>query len=1145
MAAFFRKSFFIILLILGVYTCFAQRNYATNSVLATGNWYKITITKQGIYKIDVAFLNTLGINTNNLSSVSIRLFGNGGSMLAEDNAVPRIDDVYENAIDMYDGGDGIFNGNDYFLFYAEGPDKWLKDSLNKSFSHQKNLYADSAYYFINIGGNGKRIKTSATSLTSTTTVNTYNERYFYENDKVNFLNSGKEWYGEEFSTVNGNTLTRNFPVDFSGFVINNPIQLNTSLASRSIGGNSNFLININSQFLQNINIASVSGYFLDAYAVQSNQSATYIPNQSSLNISINYNQTVAGAQGWLNWFEVLGRKNLSMNNANQLFFRDWNSVAASSVPQFVISGTNNTTIVWNISNALEPVRMNTSFNTNQTTFINTAESLKEYVCFNNANFLIPVAIGKINNQNLHNSTVADYLIITPPDFETEAQKLAAFHTQQYGYKVTVALTNQIYNEFSSGIKDPTAIRDFIKMYYDKAGTDSTKKPKYVLLLGAASYDYKNRLAYNTNYVPAYESANALDPLSTYVSDDFFGLINDSDNINTATTSSTNNILNVGIGRLPARNKTEAAIMVQKIVNYHINNYLGNWKNECIFVADDKDNNIHLHDAELNSSDAALSYPNFNITKLYLDAFPLVSGSGGARYPSVNSAIVSKISNGIFLFNYNGHGGYRQLADEAVLGADETKQFHNSTKLPLFITATCDFAPYDDPSKNSLGGSLLYNDSTGAIALMTTTRPVFANSNAIMNDNYIKTAFTANANGNYLTLGDAVKQAKNYTYQTSTDVLNNRKFTLLGDPAMKLAFPKYKIRLDSINNHFVLGNDTLKALDKYTLVGSVTDILGNILNNFNGTVYPTLFDKPQIVSTLGNDPASPVTTFSQQTNIIYKGKATVTNGKFNFSFVVPKDINYNVGNGKLSLYADNGNTDAAGVSTNFKIGNTSSEIVTDNVGPDIKIYLNDYNFKDEGLTNETPLLLVKLADSSGINTTGLGIGHDITAVIDGDERNLIVLNNYYEAALNNYQQGTVTYQLPIFTEGIHSIKIKAWDVVNNSNEATIHFKVSKQEKLVIKNLYNYPNPFTNKTTFSFEHNQPGSDLSVQLNIYNFNGALVQSFSKQINNSGDRSIDFVWDGTTTGGRKALQGNYIYRIIVQTKNQTATLTQQLYLH
>ena len=507
MAAFFRKSFFIILLILGNCTGFAQRNYATNSVLATGNWYKIAITKQGIYKIDVAFLNSLGVNTNNLSSASIRLLGNGGGMLAEDNAVPRIDDVYENAIDMYDGGDGIFNGNDYFLFYAEGPDKWLKDSLNKSFSHQKNLYADSAYYFINIGTNGKRIKASTATLTPTTTVNTYNERYFYENDKVNFLNSGKEWYGEEFSTVNGNTLTRNFPVDFSGFVINNPIQLNTSLASRSIGSNSNFLININSEFLQNINVASVSGYFLDAYAVQSNQSSTYIPTQAALNISISYNQTVAGAQGWLNWFEVLGRKNLSMNNTNQLFFRDWNSVAAASIPQFVISGTNNTTIVWNISNALEPVRMNTSFNTNQTTFINTAESLKEYVCFNNANFLIPVAIGKINNQNLHNSTVADYLIITPPDFETEAQKLAAFHTQQYGYKVTVALTNQIYNEFSSGIKDPTAIRDFIKMYYDKAGTDSTKKPKYVLLLGAASYDYKNRLAYNTQYSNYYNQFN--------------------------------------------------------------------------------------------------------------------------------------------------------------------------------------------------------------------------------------------------------------------------------------------------------------------------------------------------------------------------------------------------------------------------------------------------------------------------------------------------------------------------------------------------------------------------------------------------------------------------------------------------------------
>lgn len=730
---------------------FSQRSYAPNSVLATGNWYKIAVTKPGVYKVDVAFFTSLGFS-GTISSASIRVFGNGGSMLDEDNNIARIDDLYENAIEMNDGGDGVFNNSDYFLFYASGTDKWLKDSINKTFNHQKNLYSDTAYYFISVNGTGKRIKTLSQTITANNTVTAYDERYFYENDKVNFLNSGKEWYGEEFSTQNGNVLSRNFTVDFSGFISGQPLKLNSSLASRSIAAASSFNINVNNQFLKNVNLPSVSGYFLDVFATESKQSVSFSPSQSNLSVSFVYTPAVSGAQGWLNWFEVLGRRGLNMGTTNQLHFRDWNSVGLNSVSNFIISGTTNATAVWDITNPLEPVKMNAAFTSNQTSFINTSERLKEYIAFNNVGFLIPTTIGKVENQNLHNNAKADYLIVTPPDFLAEAKRLADFDAAQFGYKVVVANSNEIYNEFSSGIKDPTAIRDFIKMYFDKAGNDSTKRPKYVLLLGASSYDYKNRIANNTNFLPSYQSTASLDPLSTYVSDDFFGLLDSTDNINI--TSGAIPLLDVGIGRMPARNRLEAATMVQKVVNYYSNKSLGDWKNECIFVADDKDNDIHLQDAELISSDAMQSYPNFNATKLYLDAFPLVSGSGGARYPGVNSAIVSKVSKGIFLFNYSGHGGYQRLADEAVLGADETKQFQNSTKLPLFITATCDFAPFDDPSKNSLGGSLLYNDTTGVIALMTTTRVVFANSNRVINDNYINTAFKADANGNYLTLGEA-------------------------------------------------------------------------------------------------------------------------------------------------------------------------------------------------------------------------------------------------------------------------------------------------------------------------------------------------------------------------------------------------------
>lgn len=1119
------------------------RTYTAASVLATGNWYKIGVVKEGIYKIDVAFLTNLGLNTNNLSSAAIRLYGNGGAMLPEDNALIRPDDLRENAIQMFDGGDGIFNGNDYFLFYGASPDKWVKDSLNQKFVHQKNLYTDTVYYFLTIGAVGKRINQQSAVGNANITVTAYNERYFYEQDKINLLNSGKEWYGEEFSTNPGAALTRSFAVDFSGWDITKPLLLNTSLIGRSIVTASPFEVSVNGQLLQTIIPPSISGSYFDLFATPVVQQQAFTVNQQQLTVSITYKPQNANAQGWLNWFEVFGRKQLAFNNnTTQLFFRDWASVQAGNTAKFLISGTPAGVDVWDVSDIVNPVQMKLNVTGGAGYFVNDASSLHEYVAFNTTNgLLVPIGLGKIDNQNLHQSAAVDFLIITHKNFIDYANDLAGFHIQQYGQKVQVVTVDKIYNEFASGIADPSSIRDFIKMYYDKAGTDSAKQPKYVALFGAASFDYKNRVSGNTNFVPSYESDNSLDPLNTYVSDDFFGLLGDRDNVNLTSLPAA---LKTSVGRLPVKTAQDAQIMCGKIRYYHLNKSLGDWKNECIFVADDRDNDVHLNDAELLSSDLSGLNPVFNVTKTYLDAYPLVSGGGGARYPGVNAAIVSKISNGAFLFNYSGHGGYQQLADEAILGFPEVKQFKNSTKLPLFITATCDFAPFDDPTKNSLGSSLLFNDSTGAIALMTTTRSVFAFSNTIINDNYIKAAFAKDANGNYLTLGEAVKKAKNFTYQTSGDAVNNRKFTLLGDPAMRLSFPKFLIQIDSINAKPLQPGDTLKALSKYSFSGSIVNASGILQTQFSGMAQTTVFDKPQLQSTLGNNPASPVTQFSTQNNILFKGASTVTNGKFSFSFVVPKDINYTVGQGKLSFYANSLNEDASGAVNTLNIGSNNNVAIQDNAGPDIRIYLNDFNFRAGGLTNETPLLLVKLFDTSGINTTGIGIGHDITAVMDGNEQNKIVLNDYYKAAINSYQQGTVAYQLPLLKPGKHSITIKAWDVVNNSNEAGIDFWVTDQDTLALSNVYNYPNPFSNSTTISFEHNQPGYALNTQVLFFDLQGKIIKTIEKNSTSSGTRNIDLVWDGRDSGGRKLQPGMYFYRIIVQSINGIAKATRSLFI-
>ncbi|HET9057129.1 MAG TPA: type IX secretion system sortase PorU [Chitinophagaceae bacterium] len=1108
----------------------AQRIYKPNSVLNSGNWYKLAVKETGIYRVDVAFLNVLGINTSSLSSNSIRLYGNGGFMLPESNAQLRMDDLEENAIQVFDGGDGVFNGNDYFLFYATGPDEWIKDSTNKKFNHRKNLYASQSYYFLSISGIGKRISTSNVSTPANVFVNSFNERYFKELDSINLLASGKEWYGEEFGKAPGKTITRSFSITLPNIIASVPLELTSNVIARSAGSSSRFDISADNNLVQQHFINSVGTGQYDAVAIPSQQTSFFNTTQSNFTLTFTYVSSSTNAQAWLNWYEINGRRGLSMSGAGQqLTFRDWNSVAAGNIGEFTIQGASSTTDVWEVTNPLQPIKMNGIITGNNLKFTNDCASLKEYIAFNNTNFLSPLFVAKVDNQDLHNYTYADMIIVAYPEFLAEAQRLAAHHFEKEGLRSVVTTTEKVYNEFASGTPDPTSVRDFVKLYYDKANGDSSKMPKYLLLFGDASYDYQSRLKNNTNFVPAYESSNSLDPLVTHTSDDFFGFLNDNEDINI---NFPINLLDIGIGRIPAKNVTEAKNAVDKIIHYTQKESLGPWRNDITFVADDEDANLHLGDAEILSGTVNTVASGINQQKIYMDAYRQQSGSGGSRYPEVNQAITNKIFSGTLVWNYSGHGGATRLAEEAILDQDLVNQWNNTNKLPLFITATCDFAPYDNPNLNSLGEDILLREKNGAIALMTTTRLVFAFSNRIINTNYLYYAFQPKLNKKYRSLGEAVQVAKNFTYTNFPDIINNRKFTLLGDPALTLGFPSLKVKTTAINGN-TGGSDTLKALNKYVVLGEVTDLNDMPITNFNGTVYATIFDKAQQVKTLGNDPQSPVTSFNQETNILYKGKVKVVNGKFAYTFIVPKDINYQYGNGKISYYADNTVTDAAGFDKNIVIGGAGTGSIADNEGPGIKAFLNDEKFVNGGLTNATPVLIVKLSDSSGINTVGTGIGHDIIATIDDDNDRFFVLNDFYEAEFDSYQKGVIRFPLPEMLEGLHTLTIKAWDVANNSSTYVLTFRVVKNESLTIEHVLNYPNPFTTHTQFWFEHNRPGDNMLVTIRIMTITGKVVKSISQTINTTGNRSCEIEWDGRDDYGDKVARGVYLYSLEVKTSD------------
>lgn len=1077
--------------------------------------------------MDVPFFNSLGINTNSLASSSIRVFGNGGRMLPEGNDQPRADDLQELAIQVLDGGDGQLNGTDQVLFFAPGPDEWVRDSLQQRFRHRKNLYSDKSYFFVSVGANGKRIDNAPLQTAPNLVLNSFSERYFHELDTVNFLSGSKEWYGEEFANLPGRSLSRNFNVSLSSLVPGAPVQLQANFVARSVGTGSRFDIRINNQPVGQLPVNAVNSGLYDPFAQAVSGVFNGTVSQNSIDLNFSYVPGSINAQGWLNWFELFTRRSLMMSGTASLFFRDWPSVGPSNVAEFVIGNAPASLQVWEITDPLSPRRMPGNFSGTEYRFVHDCYRLREYTAFNPAGLPGPAAEGIVPNQDLHAAQPADYIIITHPSLLAEAERLAGLHRQHSGLRTVVASTVQVYNEFGGGSPDPVAIRDFVKMYYDKFSSSGTGAPKYLLLFGDASFDYKKRISPVTNLVPCWQNDFPLDPLLSYTSDDFFGFLDDAEDINSGTVM---NLLDIGIGRVPAQNAEEARQFVDKLETYLSPSGLGPWRNNIVFVADDEDNNLHLQDAETISATAMAEGPVFNQQKIYLDAYRQESGAGGSRYPDAVQASNNRVENGVLIWNYNGHGGSRRLAEETILDAGMVSGWNNTGKLPLFITATCDFAPYDNPLVSSLGENILLRPKTGGIALLTTTRPVFAFSNRVMNNNYLRAALRPATGGVYKTLGESLREAKNFTYQSAGDISNNRKFTLLGDPALRLGFPQQQVRITAINGLPVALTDTLSAMEEVRVEGEVTDRNGTLLNGFNGTVYPSVFDKPPTIQTLANDPGSQAVAFSSQASALFRGKATVNNGRFSFRFRMPRDINYQYGNGRISLYADDGRQDANGYFTAFRVGGMGTDTGNDQEGPVIKAYLNDEKFANGGTCNQRPLLLLQLSDSSGIQTSGTGIGHELVATLDNDNRNYFILNDYFEAARDRYQEGTVRFRLPELTPGPHSLRIKAWDVLNNSSETTLDFTVASDDALQLGHVLNYPNPFTSHTRFWFEHNKPGLPLQVQLQVMTITGRTVKTFSRTITTTGNRSDEIEWDGRDDAGQRLGRGVYLYRLRVK---------------
>lgn len=1100
------------------------RTYVSNSVLNTGKWFKFGVQSAGVYKLDYNFFKSLGMQMDAVQPNAIRIFGHRAGMLPELAGADREDDVQEIPIKVVSASGSRFETGDYVLAYLPGPEKWTYNSAQQIFIAQKHFYSDTKNFFITVdNGAGARITTVASSpLPETKTITTYNDFAFIEEDKANIAQSGKQFVGDEFGGITDKSYRFNFP----NMNLPSSVKLKIAVVGKSETLGSTFTINTDNGANNNsifIPTVPVSQGIADAgVRVERQITLTNLNNDFSINLNFNRNGDF-NTKGWLDFLQVNTISALRYNG-QPLLFRNIASVGIGEVSKFVIQNVNSNVEIWDVTNPFTIQKINYNLTGNTASFTIATDTLKEFALVENST-AAPIAIGVVANQNLHALPQQDMLIITRNTFLSQAQELAQFHRDKEQFKVAVVELNQVFNEFSSGNNDISAIRNFVKMFYDRANGDVAQMPKYLLLFGDGTYDNKNL---GNNLLPTYQSLKTYETLETFVSDDYFGLLDDNEGGNITNTAT--ELVDVGVGRIPSADVTQAQTAINKIKTYYSNSTYGDWRNQGVFIADDEDFNIHETDANSVADMYRNAQKKINIDKIYLDAFQQQSAAGGATYPAVNDAIDRKLFTGTLFLNYVGHGGPLGLAKEKILTLDDINQWKNTTKFPLFITATCEFAPYDQINEYTAGERVLFKQDGGGIALVTTTRVVYSNRNKIMNENFMMQMSSAYSNESVM-LGDIIRNAKKLANTGD----GNRKFTLLGDPALRLAFPKYNVVATSINNvPFSAPHDTLKALAKITIEGELRDNSNALMTAFNGTAAINIYDKAKIINTLVNDPITPTNpdgsapfSFELQKNIIYKGKAKVQDGKFKTTFLVPKDIDYNFGFGKISLYANSNNSDASGYTTDIIIGGANDTTLTDNKGPDVDVFLNDDKFVFGGITDESPRIFCRLTDENGINTSGNGVGHDIVAILDNDTKKLYNLNDFYETTVDDITRGVVNYPLSKLSKGRHTLEVKAWDVLNNSGVGYTEFVVEEKANLALSHVLNYPNPFTTSTRFMFEHNKPGVPLDLKIEIFTVSGKVVKTILRNINTIGYRVDDISWDGLDDYGDKIGKGVYIYRI------------------
>ncbi|WP_294328965.1 type IX secretion system sortase PorU [uncultured Chryseobacterium sp.] len=1130
----------------------------TGNPLASGNFYKIKVDKSGVFKITAQFLRDNGINPASVNPKNLRIYGNGGIMLPEFNQDPRYNSLQENAIQVVGEEDGVWNDNDYALFYAQGPNGYnlydtnngqgfkRKETRTDSSNNLKNIYDDFSYYYINFDkGTGKRVATVDGNLPAQM-ITRYDNYQVINNDQNNLLKVGRIWVEDPpFTTEKTVTFTTNSPIQPTD-VIKYRSQV---IGYRSQQNSIDIKINDVNPFHDSVPTDEPT-YSYIFYPMRYNGSIT---NQTGNQITLKYNPDISknpNGTFYFDYVEVQYKENLAFNGS-QMNFRDYSIVSGSNTDYgFSISNASGLEQVWDVTDITNANRRVNKAGAGFFNFAYTASDQNfnnEFVAFRADAAFTPQFVGRIANQNLSAISNIDYLILTVPELMGQAQRLANYHQTKSNYKVEIVDVNKVYEEFGNGSKDLTAVRDFVTKLNTPEG-----RLKYVFILGDASYDYKNRISNNNNIVSAYQSEHSSDYVQSFVTDDYIVMTQPQ-----TAASIIYNLPNLPVGRIPAANNTEAANMIDKTLAYYNalpgqSSPFGDWRMKLDFVVDDnEEGGSPFHDVMNNALVNVFEQPGvqtlkeYNVKKLYQDAFTVQSTAGGPRYPQVNQAISNSIGNSLYLF-YFGHGGINGWAQERVLTSTEIQNSNNFSnvysRFPLVSTITCEFTLWDEPSTNSAGEQFMKLKQGGPATMITSSRAIGIDYGRDFTDIFTRNIFKL-TNDDFNTLGYAHLNAKKEKGVNA----NHLRVNVLGDPAMKLSRPQRLLAIDNIETP-VPG--LIRGLDFVKIKGHINNPNGTLNTTFNGRVSINIFDKRLNKKTLNNNNwGHPILNYTEEGSAIVKASGIAVNGVFTAEFYVPKDINYTVGEGRILGYADNKVTDVFNNQA-VQVGDINPNGINDNQPPKVKLYMNNTNFADGGITNQNPMLLACLTDDTGINSTGSGVGHDITVYLDGQVINTVILNDFYASGEGNgclnpslaeYQKGNVSYPFRNLPVGQHQLTFKVWDINNNSTTATLNFEVKDEadQHLTINRPLNWPNPFTNKTYIQFEHNCDDI-LDVNVQIYTITGRLVRTLSQPVVaepflqgfRTPRQAIE--WDGRDDFGSTVAKGTYIFKIFAKSQNQ-----------